>query len=99
VASIPVFHATIGFIALFFSAASVIAALIIFRKKVTLRDAAGLILCLPLVVLVAGCLGSFWYPFSMWSSKHWLWLSLIFSALGLFDLSWSVLRRTSPMSA
>lgn len=99
VASIPVFHATIGLITLSFSAVSVIAALIIFRGKVTLLDAAGFILCLPLAVLAAGCLGDFWYPFSIWSSKHWLWLGLIFSALGLFDLSWSVLRRTSPISA
>src|SRR5713226_3156344 len=63
VATIPPLHTTQDFIALLFAVGSLVAGLIVARREVTLREVVSLILCVPLVVDVAGSLAGYWYPF------------------------------------
>jgi hypothetical protein len=98
--SVPSFHNTPGFIVLLFAGTCILGSLIFFRKSVTVRDTVGLLLCVPLATDAAARLGGYWYPVSRGPfPDYWPWLVLILAGLGLWGLSWSVLRRTIPASA
>jgi hypothetical protein len=94
-ASIPAFHLAPEWIALLFTAACAIAALAAFRRAMTLRDTAGVILCAPFTLQVARALGGYGFPSDPWPFMFgWPWIVLALAAMGLSSLAWSLLRRT-----
>jgi hypothetical protein len=99
VGTVPVIHNTPGFVTLLFAAGCILAALVFFRREITRREVASLILCMPLVVSIAGTLGEYWYPLGPQLFEYWPWFVLTSAGVGLAGIAWSVLQRTMPKSA
>lgn len=71
VASVPDFHNTSSLITMLFVAGVLATALLVFKRGITVPEALGFLLCVPLGGDLAARWGAHWYPFASGPFQYW----------------------------